>query len=64
MSNLEYTELVRNHLYSVTGYTHAHHVPHVQHVESCRSDEMAKHGRPHCNVILSSVYFYSAFVHS
>ena len=46
MSNLDYTELVRNHLYLVTGYTrYTHHVPHVQHVESCRSDEMAKHGR-------------------
>ena len=48
MSNLDYTEWVRNHLNLVTGftrYTHAHYMPHVEHVESCRSDEMAKHGR-------------------
>ena len=48
MSNLDYTERVRNHLYLVTGYTrytHVHHVPHVEHMESCRSDKMAKHGQ-------------------
>ena len=30
-------------LYSITGYTHAHHVPHAEHVE--RSDEMVKRSR-------------------
>ena len=50
---------------------HAYHVPHAKHMESCRSDEMAKHGRDdsasvkfstsaleslYCNAVLSSAY--------